>query len=65
MHQVINTVDTEMTFGNPANLVDIADTAWCIFNIRFQIAFSIIVLSIAFVLLIHFRIKKGFIGPGL
>ena len=34
MHQIINTVDTEMPFGNPANLVNIADATRCSFNIR-------------------------------
>ncbi len=65
MHQVINPVDPEVTFGNPANLVDVADASRRILDVRFQVAFSIVVLRIAFCLLIHFGIKKGFIGPGL
>ena len=64
MYQIINAIDAEMPFGNPANLVDITDATRRIFNIRFQIAFGIVVLSIAFMLLIHLGIKKGFVGPG-
>ncbi|SLO38661.1 Uncharacterised protein [Klebsiella pneumoniae] len=64
MYQIINPVDAKMPFGNPANLVNVTDTTWRIFNIRFQIAFSIVVLSIAFMLLIHLGIKKSFVSPG-
>ena len=65
MYKVIDTVDTEVAFCNPANLVDVTNTAWRILNVGFQIAFSVVVLGIALGLLSHFRIIERFISPGL
>ena len=65
MYQIINTVYAEMAFSNPADLVNIPNTTRSIFNVRFEITFGIVMLSIAFMLLFHFGIKKGLVGPGL